>query len=239
MRLRVGRRVFAPGRAALLLAALGVALFTSLGRWQLHRAEEKRELIAAFARGDVATVPLSASLARVPRYQRVRVQGRYDATHQILLDNITLDGRVGYYALTPLLRADGTTVVVNRGWLPLGSRREALPDLSVGGSLREVEGRMDEFPRAGLSLPATAGTSWPRVLNFPDAATVSGLLGGHVHPQLLLLDASRPDGFRRNWRPAGLEPERHVGYAVQWFAFAATTVILLLLLNLRRLEPPT
>lgn len=98
---------------------------------------------------------------------------------------------------------------------------------------------MDEFPRAGIALPAAAGTDWPRVLNFPDAATVATLLGGRVHPQLLLLDAHSPDGFLREWRPPGFGPERHVGYAVQWFALAATTVIILLLLNLRPLDEPT
>lgn len=238
MRLRLGRRVFAPGPVALLLAALGLVLFTGLGRWQLQRAAEKRALIAEFARGDATTAQLASSLARVPRYQRVRVQGHYDPAHQILLDNITLDGRVGYYALTPLMRTDGTTVVVNRGWLPLGASRDVLPDLSVGAGPRELAGRMDEFPRAGISLPAAAGTGWPRVMNFPDAAAVAAQLGGRVHPQLLLLDAEAPDGFLREWRPPGFGPERHVGYAVQWFALAATTVVILLLLNLRPLDEP-
>jgi surfeit locus 1 family protein len=237
LRLRIGRRVFAPGPAALLLAAVGVAAFTNLGLWQLDRAAAKRALAASFVRGDVAPQPLRSGLERAPRYQRVRAGGRYDSAHQILLDNITQDGRVGFFVLTPLRRDDGTLLVVNRGWVPMGVSRSILPDVRVAEDERDVIGRMDELPRAALELPQGAAVhSWPLVLNFPSSVVLQMALSARVHPQILLLDEAAADGFHRNWRPPGFGPEKHVGYAVQWFALAVTTVVLLLLLNLRPLD---
>ena len=101
MRLRIGRRTFAPGIAALLLTAAGVALFGSLGRWQLQRAAEQRALEMQFERGTGPAHALSSALDRVPRYQRVEVTGHSDPTRQNLRDNITSRSTTRYYVLTP------------------------------------------------------------------------------------------------------------------------------------------
>jgi surfeit locus 1 family protein len=176
---------------------------------------------------------LSSALDRVPRYQRVEVAGRYDPEHQILLDNITLNGAVGYFVLTPLRRSDGAQLLVNRGWVRQSPIRSELPEISVGAGTRTVRGRVDELPRAGIHLAAPDLAGWPRVMNFPDSAEIAAVLGGRVYPQILLLDPVEPDGFRREWHPPGLGPLRHVAYAVQWFALALTAVILGVVLSLR------
>jgi len=49
----------------------------------------------------------------------------------------------------------------------------------------------------------------------------------------VLLDPAAPDGYRRNWRPSDFGPERHIGYAFQWFALAVTLVILYLAWSFR------
>jgi surfeit locus 1 family protein len=73
------------------------------------------------------------------------------------------------------------------------------------------------------------------VLLFPTEADVESVLDTDVESRILLLDAGVPDGFERRWRPAlGFGPERHLGYALQWFAFALLTVVLFIALNLRR-----
>lgn len=238
MRLRIGRRVFAPGPAAIALTALGVALFSGLGHWQLERAAGQRTLERQFVQGGGGARALSSAMDRVPRYQRVEVRGRYDPDHQILLDNITVHGTAGYFVLTPLRRSDGALLLVNRGWIPQGRTRSELPRLDVDAGPRGVRGRIDELPRAGIRLAATDQYRWPRVMNFPDSTEVATALGGRVYPQILLLDADAPDGFRRDWRPPGLGPMRHVAYAIQWFALALTAVILFLKMSLRPLDDP-
>jgi len=236
--LLIGRRVLVLHPVALLLTAAGVALFGALGQWQIGRAAAQRALEQQFAQSNGPAHSLSSALERVPRYQRVEVRGRYDAQRQILLDNITLDGRVGYYVLTPLRRSDGALLLVNRGWVPQGASRDELPDVAVGDGPRAVTGRIDEMPRAGIRLAAPGSLDWPRVMNFPDSSEVAAALGGRVYPQILLLDAAAPDGYRRTWRPPGLGPLRHLAYALQWFALALTAVILFFVMSLRPPDEP-
>ena len=238
LRLRIGRRVLALRAGALLITAAGVVLFGVLGQWQLGRAAGQRTLERQFAQATGAAHALSSAMDHVPRYQRVEVRGHYDARHQILLDNITLDGRVGYYVLTPLRRSDGALLLVKRGWVPQGASRGELPPIDVDDGPRTVTGRIDELPRAGIHLAAVDAGDWPRVMNFPDSREVAAVLGGRVYPQILLLDPAAKDGFQRAWRPPGLGPLRHLAYAVQWFALALTAVILFIVMSLRDPDEP-
>jgi len=237
-------RRFAPPAWAVLLTAVALAAFVSLGTWQLGRAREKRGLVEEFAAGGRDTVEASGlDLGGLPRYQRVRLLGAYDPSRQVLLDNMpSAAGRPGYRVLTPLRRADGRGwVMVDRGWVPLGASREALPDVAVGAGERELSGVLDVLPEPGLRLgPAAApgATGWPRLLLFPTEADLESALGLELETRIVLLDADRPDGYERSWRPAtGFGPERHLGYALQWFAFAVVAVVIFIALNLRRREP--
>jgi surfeit locus 1 family protein len=75
------------------------------------------------------------------------------------------------------------------------------------------------------------------VLLFPTEADVESALGVDVESRIVLLDAAAPDGFERKWRPAlGFGPERHLGYAIQWFAFALVAVVIFVAVNLRRMD---
>jgi len=220
-----------------LLALAGIALFVSLGRWQLDRAEQKRVLFEGFAAGDAVALGLPDSFEPVERYRRVHARGRYDPSRQFLLDNMTHEGVAGFHVLTPLVLADGRAVLVNRGFLPSSGRRDELPPLPVGSSdARQVTGRADFLPRAAVELAAPATSDWPRLVSFPRIVDIRDALGTDVFPQVLLLDADQPDGFLRDWRPPGLHPDQHLGYAVQWFGLAATVLATWALLSFRRKE---
>jgi surfeit locus 1 family protein len=244
MSLRIGKRSFAPSIWAVGLAALGLAAFVSLGCWQLGRAQEKRALLDAFTSGSEDVLDATGrGFDELPRYQQVRLRGRYDANRQILLDNMpSAAGRPGYRVLTPLERADGQGwVLVDRGWVPLGATRDDLPDVAVGAGERELTGTLDGLPIPGVRVGPAASpgaTNWPRVLLFPTETDVESALGVEVESRIILLDAVVPDGFERNWRPAlGFGPERHLGYAVQWFAFALVTIVMFVALNLKQAGP--
>jgi cytochrome oxidase assembly protein ShyY1 len=243
MRLRIGSREFAPPAWALLLTALGIAAFVSLGSWQLGRAAEKRALREAFAQGQAEAVDVSGrDITQLGRYQRVRLHGTYEGERQVLLDNMpSTTGRPGYRVLTPLARADGQgLVLVDRGWVPLGATREQLPGLEVGTGERDVNGVLDEIPRPGLRVGAAAApgeTRWPRVLLFPTDTDLEAALGHEIGQRIVLLDADAADGYERQWQPSrGFGPERHLGYAIQWFALGLAAIVLFVALNLRR--PP-
>jgi len=235
----LAHRRFAPALHWTLLAALGVALFVSLGRWQLHRAEEKRALFAGFAAGSAAAVMLPENFRPIERYRRVTASGRYDSSRQFLLDNMTRDGVPGFHVLTPLVQYDSRVVLVDRGFLPLTGSRSDLPDLRVDEGPRTVTGRADNLPQAAVTLAAAPATGWPRIVSFPRMPEVAEALSAQVYPQVVLLDADQPDGYLRDWRPPGMAPDRHVAYAVQWFGLAATVLVTWVVLSFKARESAT
>lgn len=220
------------------LTLFGMAFFIWLGFWQLGRAEEKQALLNQYATAQQSQVEITPqNAAALPRYQRAKVAGRFDPAHQILLDNMpSHTGQPGYRVLTPFETSAGW-LLVDRGWLPLGSTRSQLPDISVGEGERTLTGTIDDLPRAGLELaapPVDSTAPWPRVLSFPQRPALEQQLGHELISGLLLLDASQPEGYERIWEAhLGFKPERHIGYAVQWFAFAVAAVILFVITGFR------
>lgn len=96
--------------AALLLLAIAVVVLASLGRWQLHRADERRAILAAIE-GGRAQAPLTLA-ADVPAgqlqaWRPAQAYGRYRDDLTVVLDNRNRDGRPGYWIATPLLLEGG------------------------------------------------------------------------------------------------------------------------------------
>ena len=242
MTLRFGSRVFEPRAFTTLLALALVAALVALGRWQLQRADEKEALYTLFNSGQDATRAVDAATPRLPRYQHVEAVGAYDSARQILIDNMSnAAGRAGYYVITPFALRGGGWILVNRGWVPVGVSRAAKPGVAVSTQEREIRGRADELPRAGMQLGERSSLAppYPVVADFPTRDEVAALLRESVWAHaanLVLLDPGEPDGFLRQWQPPGFPPIRHIAYAVQWFSLAAALVVIYLATNLRRAE---
>jgi len=230
---RSARIVFKPGWIPTLAVVLIVPLLLSLGFWQLDRADEKRTLIdrqktrqleapMQLKGGDPNTEDL--------RYRNVAVSGRYDNQHQFLIDNQVVDGMVGFYVLTPLRFDHGSeAVLVNRGWVPMQHDRANLPDVSLEVADVEVTGMVDHFPSVGYRLQGAdiPTEGWPAIVQVVDERILSDRLGYTVLPFQILLSPQCEGGYRRQWKTAAprMTPEKHVGYAFQWFAL--TTVLVL------------
>ncbi len=243
MPFKLGSRIFSPRPFTTLLTLVLLAVLLSLGRWQLQRADQKRALFDAFAKGADATRPIELSTPPLPRYQHIEARGRYDGSRQILIDNMTsADGRAGYFVVTPFALAQGGWVLVNRGWVPVGASRAALPAVDVAGDVRRVLGRADHLPSPGIRMGGAAALRppYPAVANFPSHPDIARLLRetSWTHAtELVLLDADQPDGYVRQWQPPGFPPLRHTAYAVQWFGLASALAVIYLVTNIRRAAP--
>ena len=225
-----------------LLTLIGAGLFSNLGLWQLGRAEEKRAIFAAYALSTAEQIRegLGGVDASEQRYQLLRLQGHYDPGHQVLLDNMSHVGQPGYHVLTPFITAGGS-VLVNRGWVPADGDRRLLPNIRVSGEPRTLTGRIDRLPRPALRLAGAtdnSGLPWPRRLLFPTTEEIAAQTGYALRDFQLLLNAAETDGFVREWRPALMEPETHLGYAIQWFGLATTVVLIFVILAWRHLRTP-
>jgi surfeit locus 1 family protein len=241
--IKIGSRIFAPRLFTTLLTLALTALLLALGRWQLHRADEKRVLFEAFAAGTDSTLPIDASTLRLPRYQHLEAAGHYDQARQILIDNMIASGRPGYFVITPFALAGGGWVLVNRGWVPLGASRAERPSVAVGGNERRVRGRANQLPRPGirLGLPEVLAPPYPVVADYPTLAQIKRLLHESAWAgaaEMVMLDAGEADGYVRDWAAPGFPPMRHIAYAVQWFGLALTLLVIYVVTNLRR-DPPS
>src|SRR6186713_2387454 len=108
----------------LLTTLVGMAVTARLGVWQLSRAAEKRALqsarderahLAPLADASLAT---TAAQAELQHYRPVRLRGTWRAQNTVYLDNRQMDGRPGFFVVTPLLLPGGDAVLVQRGWAP-------------------------------------------------------------------------------------------------------------------------
>ena len=217
------RPAFLPGVA--VLAA--IALTVSLGNWQSRRAEEKlalgRDLDAA-ARRAVLALPSRPVEAHDYEFRSVSARGEYAARHTILLDNKVLRGAPGYQVLTPF-KIDGGDmyVLVNRGWVAAGVRRDTLPQIRTPAGSGTVEG-VAIVPGSHifeLDAKTEEGIVWQNLV-LARYAKWSGL---KLQPIVLQQTGDAADGLVRAWARPDTGADKHRGYAFQWYALATTLLI--------------
>lgn len=239
--IRLDRALVVRARVGLLLLALAmIAGFISLGRWQLQRAGEKQQMLAelADAIGDKKARPVAlAAAATADGYTWAAGRGHFRASPILLLDNQRRGARVGVHVFGVFVPERGEPLLVDLGWLPLpGDRR--LPDVSLPQGEQDVAGLLAPPPSPGIALgPAYTVTDARRWLltRIDIAALAEGLQFG-LAPRILRLDPALPIGFARDLDvlPNTLPPERHRGYAVQWFGLAIATFFIAVFLGFRR-----
>lgn len=225
----------------LLITLAFVSLFIKLGFWQLHRAEEKRILQQQFT---LRLHSQAISLDLLPKNQDwhfypVTLQGHYDNAHSILLDNKIHDHQVGYEVLTPFIDDKHVSpVLINRGWIPQGRNRQSLPVISSVDGRQEISGWV--YVPAGkaftLGQMSDLRQNWPLRVEIINIPALEKILNKPLFPYVILLSPKADSGFVRDWQPISMPPEKHIGYAVQWFTFALVLIIIFIALNLRRVR---
>lgn len=210
-----------------LLAAVAGALATArLGLWQLDRAAQKTALHEAM-RSRAALPPLdgtqlahSATQAAEQLHRRVVLEGRWQASRSIYLDNRQMQGRPGFFVVTPLLLAEGDAVLVQRGWIARDvQQRTRLAPFATPDGVVSIEGRI--APGLARLYEFDAAASGPIRQNL-DVAAYAREIGLPLRPLAVVqIDGSTADGLRRQWQPEVPDVSKHHGYAVQWFALSA------------------
>ncbi|HEY5739471.1 MAG TPA: SURF1 family protein [Gammaproteobacteria bacterium] len=236
----IGKRVFVPTAWSIVLTAAGVALFVSLGLWQLERADYKTGLERKFERRlaqDYRPLDSDEDFSDI-QYRKLRLKGRYDLDHQFLLDNQVHEGRAGYHVLTPFRLADSDfLLLVDRGWAAWGERRSPLPPIrpplqaGTTSGIAFVPGE----PALKLGEPMPGG-DWPRLITYIDIDELRQYFADDLLPMVLWMSPETPGVYLRDWDPVWLPPEKSRAYALQWFSFAAISLLLFVLLNLRKIE---
>lgn len=234
--LHVFKYIFTPSWLMILLAFSAIALFTSLGFWQIQRAAEKQQALAKYsAMANVSPLLLVAG-QQPKQYQPIRARGKY-LPQVFLLDNQHQNHQFGYDVLMVLEQADGGLILVDRGWLgALSHARGELPEIEVPVGEIEVMGNA-YFPSKKhllLGEPLEKISENLVIVENQDTVIFSNFLHKLVYPFIIRESESLNSQFVRNWQVVSMPPARHYGYALQWFAMALVTLIIFISLNLKK-----
>ena len=241
------------GIVALAIAAVCIRL----GIWQLDRLGQRRAenaRVAAGMVGEPVEMEAVGGDSTRSRALRVRLRGRYDFEHEIVLINRSRDGSPGVNLLTPLrLEGRDTAILVNRGWVysPDGSTvdppRWREPVEAAGTAWVSW---LPVFGSSGASQTAPRDTlGRERRVIRADRHVLAGMLPYAIAPfQLVLMDEAAMNEISAGYGGTGaaaplgtkapIDPTRpvriplpsldegpHKSYALQWFAFAAIALI--------------
>jgi len=220
----------------LLLLSLVAAFFATLGAylgfWQLGRAAQKEALQSAMQQQAIKPpltqhVFMNLSDVNEVLHQRVLLAGTWVPQSTVYLDNRQMDGKVGFFVLTPFrLEGSEKVIVVQRGWAQRNfEQRETVPVVETPSGLVQIEGHIALAPsklyepglsatgliRQNLDLQAFRSETGLPILNFTVRQT--GLPS---------------QGLRRDWPAVNFGIDKHYGYAFQWFGLSALVIALYL-----------
>lgn len=199
-----------PELIPLIFIVIATAMLSGLGMWQIERLQWKNALIA-----DITTAHAKPTLHAfsLEPYRRIEISGQWlpDKTMKVAGKPQFVEGQ-GYFRYTPLKLADGSILLVNRGWAPNDWSDPAPAQAHVTGILRPFRTKRlftpENHPEHNLWLHE----------DQPAMEVYSGLTLKH-----LILEAT---GERKSetypYPSDGKISLRndHLGYAITWFSLA-------------------
>lgn len=189
-------------------------------------------------------------------HRPVQLQGRWLADETIYLDNRQMQGKPGFFVLTPLQLAaphEAVVVVVQRGWVPRNFMdRMALPPVQTPAGLVTIEGRLEAPPSKLMELESTgfgAGApngadpdgqksrirqnadipAWAQQSSLPLlglSILQTGMAGKGTAGEGTAGKGTASDGLLRDWPVINAGVQKHYGYAFQWFGLCLLMVLL-------------
>ncbi len=244
------------------LILLGAVAFVCLmlGRWQLERAEVRRQVAVTLETGRRAP-PLKLTPAvsdtQLQAWRPATAEGVWRSEWSVLLENRNLDGRPGLWLATPLMLDRDTAVLVLRGWLERPIAGRPVPTIptsdatvSVVGELAVRVPRLFELWTSETNAAANLPQGWkgtpqaiaglidpvilPRLQNL-DLESYAKRTGLKLLPTVLMQSGGQDEeGLKRVWPEPSVDSDKNVGYAMQWFGFAGILLVAFLVIIWRR-----
>jgi len=227
-----------------LFVALMVPVMVGLGFWQLARGDEKAALAADFAakqaRAPVPLTRLQGQGEEALAYLPVRAVGSFRNGRYFLLDNRTRQGRFGNEVIAVFEPVGSDmAVLVNRGWIPADPARREAPTVPDVEGVVTIEGYVYVVPGNPLLLAEQRlAPGWPKRVQALEmdlmAAALERQLGDGLFARPVRLEANSPGALVADWQVVNVSPQRHTGYAVQWFAMAGVLTLIYIVYSARR-----
>jgi len=196
-----------------------VIVFVFLGLWQIERAAHKEGLLQAF-NSEQESPPIRLT-SQSPDWSRVFVDGIFDSSRQILIDNQIHKGKVGYKIFTPFRFDDNKIVLVDRGWIAQGQSRSDLPQLNILEKKSRIIATVTSPEQGVLAGSELLTNEWPRVSQTKAVEVIASAFKEPILDIVLVLDpgSSQITEFIQI-KPFAITPVKHYGYAMQWFTMS-------------------
>lgn len=229
MRIKLANQYFALNKLWVVVTVTAFAILINLAWWQLTRAEQKemqlQRLAELQAEGPIGYQQLRELQARGLDIDGMLLQddGQWLSPYIWLRDNQIVNGRVGYDVIIPVQLAPAREVLlVNLGWIAAPAQRNILPTPEIPASL-QITGLLRTEP-GGVILGQNVedNGSWPMRIQQVNFEQLDALMPEPIFPALIYQQQS--DHFVSHYQPVVMLPEKHRGYALQWFLLAVAVL---------------
>lgn len=215
-----------------VIALVAIVIFTNLGLWQLRRHDDRSTLNQRIEqRIEAPPAPFAELLAGVEdlstvEYRRVAATGTYDTTQEVILQNRSYNGISGHHVLTPLVLADGSAVVVERGWVSIDASGPPVAEAAPPQGEVTVEGIVRLTQERGRFGPVDPPTGVLERISRVDVERLRLQSDLRLAPVFIQLTSQNPgQDVPLTLAEPETDPGPHLSYAVQWFVFAGVVLV--------------
>ena len=219
-------------------------LLNELGFWQLSRAKEKQVRIYQLEKGSQSEVISLSHLTaeQLSQFQTVNLQMELVGYQLLLLDNKIREQKPGYEVLNVARDIDSNKILlVNRGWVSAGADRNRYPQIDMPDKNWHVSGRVyplvdEAISTASATIEKSLDIYRLPVLDLKMLAEIEQRLGVKLEPYVVRLNQESEAALEVSWQWTNMSPEKHLAYAIQWFALALAFLIISLVVCVKKGE---
>ena len=237
--IRLGSYTFSPKLIPTVVTLLLLTLLYSLGQWQLSRAQAKDSLkqqIESRRLNRPIELDLLPENKDDKQFVPVTITGHFNVSKSFLLDNKVMNMNAGFNVVTPFELENGRWVLVNRGWIPRTKYRADLPEFETPTEVQTLTGfvRTPYDKVFMLQEQQYDVRQWPVIIQSVNIAELEKVVGVKFATYVVKLDEESAAGFNRHWPALKLDSNKHIGYAVQWFALFIALLSIYIIVNTKR-----
>ena len=208
---------FKPGKSITIFFIFFASVFFALGLWQIERGQAKANIILEFENNLKKDASVFSEDSK--KWDKVFINGTWDNSRQMLVDNVINRGVAGYKVLTPFkISNSDTLILVDRGWIPREASRQTLPNIDINNIKEKVFGTL-ENPELGFVLSdILVSGDWPKVSQTKNLDVISKEYNDPLAEFILVADPILKNSLEYlKIIPTNMMPSKHYGYSAQWF----------------------
>ena len=213
-----------------LIVTIVISILCSLGSWQIARYEDKKERVIQIserqAQGVIEHRMLTTLNLSDVRDVMINISPLEDSDKYLWLDNQQSNGQIGFKLVVPVNTEEGW-LLVNMGWVKGRKDRLTLPNIPALEELTKPLTGAISIPGINRFVTETAlnDGQFPKVIQQIEISRLGDLIDKPLLPYMLTVTQPSED-YIRQWTPVVMAPEKHIGYAIQWFGLAIAAFII-------------